>query len=126
MSRIYPSLGDMYSDIYIPTITDVANVASSLITDGEFNYSTDGSIVTVFGVIRIQATVIATETNLRLSLPITSTFATASQLAGCINSASTGGKITANITTNDADIKYTADSTGSLVIMSVNFSYAIS
>lgn len=75
---------------YSPTKTNVSNVASSAVTT--CNYMRVGSVVTVSGMITIQATTANTVTQIDLTLPIISNFSAAENCAGVIASTSLAGQ----------------------------------
>lgn len=76
------SLPSIASGTYLPTITNILNIAAGSITQ-EFSWLRIGNIVTVSGRIDITPTVGAgTQTEVRVSLPIPSTFVNAGDAAG--------------------------------------------
>lgn len=74
------SAANLLSGTYTPTITAVANVASSSVTVAA--YTRVGNMVTVFGRITITATSANTNTQLRLTLPIAVDITANQALAG--------------------------------------------
>jgi hypothetical protein len=95
--------GNVHSGTYTPTLTNVANVDAS--TANSCTFSRVGNLVTVEGVINIDATAAATDTEVGLSLPIASNFTAITQLAGagaCITAGAYGESVAIVAdTTND-------------------------
>ncbi len=81
-------------NIYLPVLTDVANIDTS---SAYYTWWTRvGNIITVWGKITANATVIDTDTQIRMSLPFPSAFQHEEQLSGTINGFPPSGA-TANI-----------------------------
>lgn len=101
--------GNVFSGTYTPTLTNTTNIDSS--TAFELHYSRVGNVVTVSGRVDINATVAATDTILRLTLPISSNFTASGDCGGagaCISTGSfgLGGiAIVANATTDEAEFR---------------------
>jgi len=72
--------GNLNSGTYTATLTNGANVAASTFIGAQ--YMRVGNVVTVSGQVQIDPTATSGSTILRISLPITSTFASTQQLAG--------------------------------------------
>ena len=80
--------GNVFSGTYTPTLTNVSNVTSSTAT--VCHYMRVGNVVTVGGQLSITATATNTDTQVRITLPIASTFSNARQLAGAGGAVNTG------------------------------------
>lgn len=109
--------GNVFSGTYTPTLTNVTNVASS--TANTTQYMRVGNVVTVSGRVDITATASATQTTIRMTLPVASALSSVQQLSG------TGMAISA---TSVAPVRITADAgtdTASLVFVSFNTSSQI-
>lgn len=72
--------GNLYSGTYTPTLTNVANVTTSIASP--LQYMRVGNTVTVSGKIDIQPTALTTSTQLGISLPIASAFTQDYQCGG--------------------------------------------
>lgn len=113
--------GNVYSGIYTPTLTNVANVAAS--TAFACQYMRVGDVVTVSGQVDIDPTTISTLTQLGMSLPIASNFTLNAQCGGTGSTAGVAGQVIAvqGDTTNDrAQFAYICSDTAN---RSVNFSF---
>jgi hypothetical protein len=120
--------GNINSGRYTPTITSVANVASS--TSASCCYVRVGNIVTVSGYIRITPTAAAnTQTSFRINLPISSNLAVGNDLGGSGTAWRTGVATPAVVVTGDsgndaAYFDYSAQSTAENVV-GFNFQYEV-
>lgn len=97
---------------YTPTLTSVANVASS--SAAVCQYMRVGDVVTVSGKITIQATASLTSTSIGISLPVASSFADDFQCGGtgAPIGANSAGPIYADATNDRAEFNYvSADTT---------------
>ena len=120
----FPRLWTANGCFYTPTATTVANVAAS--TVAKCRWSRAGRIVYVEGSIQIDPTTTATLTQLRLSLPVPSTFTATTDLSGTFAGAPANhaGSIAADVATGSALLSYTpVDVTNQTVAFS--FSYAV-
>lgn len=101
---------------WTPTLTNVTNLDSS--TAYASNYLRLGNTVVCSGKVDVDATA-AAATELGISLPIASNFATEQQCAGtAVNQASTEqGAILADTTNDRASLKWTAAGTGSVTLV---------
>ncbi len=81
---------------YTPTLTNTTNVAAST-ASADTMYSRVGAIVTVGGMVNIDPTTASTNGELRISLPITSSFSASYQLAGVAAVVNNPGTATASI-----------------------------
>ena len=109
---------------YTPTATTVANVAAS--TVAKCRWSRAGRIVYVEGSIQIDPTTTATLTQLRLSLPVPSTFTATTDLSGTFSGVPSNhaGRIESDTATGTAVLSYTpTDVTNQTVAFS--FSYTV-
>jgi len=100
------------SGTYTPTLTSVANVASS--SASVCQYMRVGDVVTVSGKITIQATALLTSTSIGISLPVASSFANDFQCGGtgAPIGANSAGPIYADATNDRAEFNYvSADTT---------------
>lgn len=104
-----PVLG---SGTYTPTLTGVANVASS--TAFPCQYTRVGNIVTVSGLISVTATLTATSTQIGISLPIASNFAATTDCNGAAGSAGATqvGRLLADVTNDRAQMNFLSVNTG--------------
>lgn len=94
------------SNTYTPTLTNVTNVDSSV--SAVFQWMRIGSVVNVSGTIQVDATTAGTGFEVGLSLPIASTFTTATQCSGTGGTSGTGnGRIAADTTNNRAKVLIT-------------------
>lgn len=109
---------------YTPTLTGVANVASS--TAFVCQYSRVGNIVTVSGLISVTATASATSTQIGISLPIASNFAATTDCNGAAGSAGATqvGRLLADVTNDRAQMNFLAVNTGGNG-MGFTFQYSI-
>ena len=106
-SVVLGSLGAITSGTYTPTLTNVANLSAS--TAYICQYIRVGSVVTVSGQVDFDPTTTLTPTQLGISLPIASDFATATQCGGVAFSkliASQGASILGDTTNNRAQLEY--------------------
>jgi hypothetical protein len=110
--------GNVFSGTYTPTLTNSTNVASS--TASELQYMRVGSVVTVSGLVAITPTAGSdANTVLRMSLPISSNFASSANLGGTgVISSAAGRGVAAAIyadTTNDlAEFNFLSPATSGL------------
>jgi hypothetical protein len=110
--------GNVFSGTYTPTLTNSTNVASS--TASELQYMRVGSVVTVSGLVAITPTAGSdANTVLRMSLPISSNFASTTNLGGTgVISSAAGRGVAAAIyadTTNDlAEFNFLSPATSGL------------
>lgn len=97
------NIGNVFSGLYTPVLTNIANVASSTVF--QLWYSRIGNVVTVSGEIGVTPTTASTVMQWELSLPIASDFTFAYHLAGtAINNVSTAaGLASASIFANSTD-----------------------
>ena len=72
--------GNVFSGTYTPTLTNVDNVTISTAT--VCHYMRVGNVVTVGGQLSMTATAANTDTQVRITLPVASTFSNARQLGG--------------------------------------------
>lgn len=80
---------------YTPTLTNTANIDASVAH--LLHYYRVGNVVTVSGAVQIDATTTATVTQLRLTLPVASTFTDEFELAGTSTTTYSGGNEAATI-----------------------------
>jgi sugar lactone lactonase YvrE len=119
---------NVYSGTYTPTLTNTTNVASS--TASELQYMRVGSVVTVSGLVAITPTAASdANTVLRMSLPISSNFASTTNLGGTgVISSAAGRGVAAAIyadTTNDvAEFNFLSPATSALSLR-FTFTYRI-
>jgi hypothetical protein len=110
---------------YTPTLTNSANIDSS--TAYSCQYMRVGSIVSVSGRVDIDQTASATQTDLKMTLPVASDFANSNELAGAaysIPSLTVGAAVFASIADNLALIRFTSSGTG-VVTLLFTFQYRI-
>jgi len=107
---------------YTPSTTNVTNVDS--VTIDSAYYFRIGSMVTVFGVGTLNATLSATDTIFRFSIPIASDFSTELEAAGGINGDVSQSRIEADSTNNAVRFYCKTNTTGGFVF-SYSFSYII-
>ena len=108
------------SGLYTPTLTAVTNVAAAT-APNRLMYSCEGDVVHVTGIINVDPTA-AAATTLRISLPFPCDI-TAGELAGNGAAVASGhGRITPDVTNNDAQLDYTSAGTAAEDI-AVDFSY---
>jgi hypothetical protein len=101
------------SGTYTPTITNVANVASS--TAFECQWMRVGDVVTVSGKVVVDPTA-ATLTRIRMTLPIASDFGAEEDAAGTAGNRSTTGEsgvIFADSTNDEVELRFTPSDTAS-------------
>jgi hypothetical protein len=116
--------GDFDSGEYTPTLTDVTNVAASVLLGAR--YMRIGSTVTVHFALSIDATATGA-TELDISLPVASNFTDAEDCSGLAVSSTAGenqGSITADVANDRAQLDLTAVGTG-VIEWRGSFSYAI-
>jgi hypothetical protein len=119
--------GNVNSGRYTPTITGVANVASS--GTNSAHYTRVGNTVTVSGYVTITATAAApTATAFRITLPIASNMTSGTDCAGAASANRTGAQVPVIVTgdpTNDqAYFDFNASST-SVFTVSYTFQYEV-
>ena len=117
-------LPTLASGVYTPTLTDTTNVAVS--TEYECQYMRVGSVVTVSGKVGIDPTG-AGATEMGMSLPIASNFATTQQCAGTAANQVSGDNVAtieADVTADTAVFKFTAISTSDQIYY-FSFTYKI-
>lgn len=106
--------GGSLSGVYTPTLTGGANISNKVAYECQYMRVSD--VVTVSGKLDLQATLTATNTNLRISLPIASNF-TATQQCGGVGFApavaSMGGGILGSIANDEAQLSFVSTDTGS-------------
>lgn len=109
---------------YTPTLTGVANVASS--SAALCQYMCVGDVVTVSGKITIQATALLTSTSIGISLPVASSFANDFQCGGtgAPIGANSAGPIYADATNDRAEFNYVSADTTSRAFH-FTFSYGV-
>ena len=109
---------------YTPTLTGVANVASS--SAAVCQYMRVGDVVTVSGKITIQATALLTSTSIGISLPVASSFANDFQCGGtgAPIGANSAGPIYADATNDRAEFNYVSADTTSRAFH-FTFSYRV-
>lgn len=108
-AAIASAMTNITSGTYTPTLTNVANLDAS--TAHVCQYTRVDSVVTVAGRVDIDPTLTATATQLGISLPIASNFATNDGLAGtafCNLIANQGAAIYADATNDRAQLEYVA------------------
>jgi hypothetical protein len=116
--------GGLESGDYVPTLTDVTNVAASVLLDAR--YQRIGDIVTVFFALSIDATATGA-TELDISLPVASNFAAADDCTGMAVSdtaAENQAKVTADVANDRAQLEFTAVGLG-VIEWRGSFSYVI-
>lgn len=123
-----PTVGPLVtSSTYVAALTGTANVSASTFSDAY--YIRVGNIVTVNLVILIDPTVALTQTNLEISLPIASNFATGSDCSGQIITNDSGdqtyGVVFSSIANDRAVVSFVAGATASNATFRVHFSYKI-
>lgn len=118
--------GSVTSGTYTPTETSVTNLDSTP-NAGVFRWTRIGNIVQVSGRVTYDPTAGSTFSEFRLSLPIASDFAAASDCVGCGSDANgTVFEIAADITNNEAQINFTSVSGGtSASTASFMFTYEV-
>lgn len=118
--------GNLNSGRYTPTITGVANVASS--GTNSAMYSRVGNVVTVSGYLTITPTTSSTNTAFRINLPIASNLASGVDLGGAAalyrSGASTGVMVTGDSANDAAFFDYVAP-TNTLSTVSYTFQYEV-
>ena len=110
--------GNVFSGTYTPTLTNVANIDSS--ASSNCQYMRVGNVVTVSGQVTIDPTVVSTNTELYMSLPIASDLSAGRNCSGTFasNSISTTnvGSIFSETTLNVANFRFMSN-----VATSTNF-----
>jgi hypothetical protein len=109
---------------YVPTLTDVTNVAASALLDAR--YVRVGNTVIVFLAVTIDVTA-AAATELGVSLPVASALAAVNDLTGIMGSGETVGavaQVLGDVTNDRAAITFTAVGTG-VVTWRGSFSYIV-
>lgn len=107
LAGIAASLALVTSGTYTPALTNVANLAAS--TAYVCQFLRVGTLVTVSGRVDVDPTLTATDTQLGISLPVASNFATADQCAGTAwapTLTSEGGAILADLTNDRAVLQW--------------------
>jgi hypothetical protein len=99
----------VFSGTYTPTLTNTTNIATS--TANSNQYMRVGNTVTVSGSVTVDATTAGANTQLRMSLPISSTFSGGNNLGGTGASISSGAygnsmAIFAETGTNTAEFRW--------------------
>jgi hypothetical protein len=120
----YPRQWTANGCFYTPAATMVANIAA--VVPSRCRWSRQGRVVYAEGSIQIDPTTTATLTQLRLSLPVPSTFIATTDLSGTFSGAPANhaGSIAADTATGTALLSYTpTDVTNQTVAFS--FSYAV-
>ncbi len=87
------------SGTYTPTVTDVANVATSITRDAVWTQIND--IVTVYGQVYLDATSVA-QVQVRIELPVASDLGTAPPLRGMVNGFDTAGLVESDSVNDEA------------------------
>ena len=124
LTSVYPKKWTTNGGFYKPVATSVSNVAAS--TVARCRWSRQGRVVYVEGAIQIDPTTTATLTQLRLSLPVPSTFTATTDLSGTFSGVPSNhaGSISADTGTGTALLSYTpTDVTNQTVAFA--FSYAV-
>ncbi len=117
----------MTSGTYVPTYTNVANVAS-FGTVSDLNYYRVGDMVTVFGRVSIDPTSASVNTEFRGTLPIASNFSLFTDCAGsCIamESVSLSAGVRAETTNDQFTVKYINTAETGARDFAIHFSYRI-
>ena len=117
--------GYISSGTYTPTATGVTNMGTS--SGWAANYYRVHNMVTVWGTAAIDPTTVTTLTEVRITLPVASALTTSSDLSGTMgrNSSATGlGLVVADVTNDQALLRWVTDSAGS-VTYNFHFSYII-
>lgn len=106
---------------YTPTITDVANTSSRSVR-GQISYVEYASFVIVFGAFNIQATSSSTETKVRWTLPVSTSFISNDEASG-VGTASGATSdpdalvtIYADLTNNELELAFNSFSTSGVVV----------
>ena len=122
MPRNQPSLSDIYSGTYTPTLTDTLNLDSS--TANECFYTRIGNVVSVYGLLSIDPTAIGI-VNCDISLPISSNIASGdvSGVAVATNRDEHGSIY--GVATTDVARLYVDAKVSVSISMRINFSYKI-
>ena len=105
-------LPTLVAGTWSPTLTNTTNVAASTTYDGQ--YIRVGATVTCSGKVDIDPTA-AAATVLEISLPVASNFGAEEDCAGTavgLTTATIGAAISAEVTNNTAQLRYTAVDTG--------------
>jgi trimeric autotransporter adhesin len=117
--------GTIVGTVYVPSIVNSSNVTSS--SAGTFNYLRIGNIITASGVVNITPAITGI-CIIRVSLPVSSTLSTVSNLAGagCGNSGGTSqpARVYADTTNNDASVTVVS-SDGSPFDLPITFTYRV-
>lgn len=119
------ALTGIASGTYTPTLTNVANLGAS--TAFACQYVRVGSVVTVSGKVAVDPTAPAAATELGISLPIASAFATEQQCGGtafCPAIAGQGAAILADATNDRAAMRWVASDITNQT-MAFSFTYQI-
>lgn len=93
--------------IYTPILTNVANISASSSYDCQYNQV--GSVVSVSGRVDVDPTLAATSTQLGISLPIASNFASINECGGTAfasNVSGQGASMLADITNDRAQMQW--------------------
>lgn len=123
------SLPTLTSGTYTPTLTNVANVSAS--TAGVCHYTRNGNEVTVYGSISgITCTASSgTLSSIGVTLPISSTLAASTDLAGSgtmywrVSSVSAAAEAYGDTSNNRAEISFPAGSVSSTSVRRLSFSF---
>jgi hypothetical protein len=106
-----PAVGDgnVFSGTYTPALTNTTNIGTSIANSNQ--YMRVGNTVTVSGSVTVDATTAGANTQLRMSLPISSTFSGGNNLGGAGASISSGAygnsmAIFAETGTNTAEFRW--------------------
>ncbi len=119
-----PSSGGGLSGTYTPTLTNALNVTGS--TAVPCFYSRIGDVVHVSGSFYVEPTASGVQTQLEISLPIISAFASAGYLAGVAQALSIGMESAAIIADSDrAQVDWIAGFAGSSELFYFTFGYLI-
>ena len=109
---------------YTPTITSVANVAST--TAFQCLYTRVGASVTVYGLVSVDPTATATLTKVGISLPVASNLGTCYGVAAALGSdVYFQGAITADTTNDRAELQFFALTSALAQAFTFNFMYEV-
>jgi hypothetical protein len=110
--RFFENINTIISGVYTPTLTNTTNITAS--TPFECQYLQVYDVVTVSGRVTIQATAIGA-CNLKMTLPVASTFTAVGQAGGTLATTTSGGTaqggIIADIIGDKFEFRFTATNT---------------
>lgn len=125
MAILSATFRNVYPGTYTPTLTVVANITGTP-TAYVCQYTRNGSVVTVSGKLDLDITNVGASTQIGISLPIASDFASAEQCAGSISSPSAQqhGSVLGDTTNNRAQAQFLSIN-NSTVGLYFEFTYSI-